>query len=118
MDKNHLDKNLRSPSQSPQDLASYSARDISSQPGALQELLGVDPDAYVKKHMDAYSKMAQRFSDCTINEWISVADGMLLIKSLCVLIDAVEFLCFTEIAKDFTSILDRVRVAFLNVHTV
>ncbi|KAF5327361.1 hypothetical protein D9619_004995 [Psilocybe cf. subviscida] len=90
-DKNRSDKNsanLRSPSQSPQDLAPYSSHGPSSRPGAFQELLGLDPDAFIKKHMDEYTKLSQRFSNCTIDEWIAAAD---------------------EIAQDFTNILDRVK---------
>ena len=45
---------------------------------ALEKLLGKDSDQYVKERMGDYDRMVDKWSDCTMAEWIAGADGLLL----------------------------------------
>ncbi|KAF8960060.1 hypothetical protein BDZ97DRAFT_2060875 [Flammula alnicola] len=44
------------------------------EPRALEKLLGTDPDAYVKEHMLVYDGMVNKWTNCTIDEWVAGAD--------------------------------------------
>jgi len=45
---------------------------------ALEKLLGRDSDQYVKERMGDYDRLVDKWSDCTMAEWIAGADGLLL----------------------------------------
>ena len=44
----------------------------------LEKLLGRDSDQYVKERMGDYDRMIDKWSDCSMAEWIAGADGLLL----------------------------------------
>lgn len=69
---------LSQPSNSPPDPKAYPSYEHAPPRGgssALEKLLGTDPDAYVKNHMDNYDKMMLRWANCTVEEWKAGADG-------------------------------------------
>ncbi|KAF9568079.1 hypothetical protein CPC08DRAFT_702900 [Agrocybe pediades] len=41
---------------------------------ALEDLLGQDPNAYVREHMDVYEGLVNKWTNCTMDEWSAGAD--------------------------------------------
>ena len=50
----------------------------SPEESALQKLLGKDSDQYVKERMGKYDQLFDKWSDCTMAEWVAGADGLFL----------------------------------------
>jgi len=48
-----------------------------SEPKPLEKLLGRDADAFVQEHMETYDALVTKWSNCTMAEWISGAEGLL-----------------------------------------
>ncbi|KJA25019.1 hypothetical protein HYPSUDRAFT_199946 [Hypholoma sublateritium FD-334 SS-4] len=88
----YYSQRLSQPSHSPPDLKAYPSYERAPPRGALsalQKLLGTDPDAYVKNHMDNYDEMMLRWANCTVEEWKAGAD---------------------EVAADYHKLLDHVKL--------
>jgi len=45
---------------------------------ALEKLLGENSDQYVKERMGDYDRLVDKWSDCSMAEWIAGADGLFL----------------------------------------
>ncbi|KAF8903742.1 hypothetical protein CPB84DRAFT_726744 [Gymnopilus junonius] len=41
---------------------------------ALDDLLGQDTDAFVREHMDIYDQLVQKWSNCSLTEWLAGSD--------------------------------------------
>jgi len=53
---------------------------------ALEKILGQDPNVYVRDHMDVYENLVNKWTDCTMDEWIAGANGSFsYLKSLAIM---------------------------------
>ncbi|KIY65008.1 hypothetical protein CYLTODRAFT_76989 [Cylindrobasidium torrendii FP15055 ss-10] len=69
----HLEKSLLDAEREPSQSASQAVSEV----GALQKILGCDPDLYVETHLETYNSLAEKWKTCTPEEWIAGADGQI-----------------------------------------
>lgn len=48
-------------------------------PKGLDKLLGCDTDAYIEEQMEKYERAVTRWRECSLEEWITGADGKSLV---------------------------------------
>jgi hypothetical protein len=46
------------------------------EPSALDDVLGVDTDAFTRDHMAEYDRLTKKWSECEMDEWVAGAEGL------------------------------------------